>query len=158
MERILEGRSWIFDKYVLLLQDIHSMEQPGRVTLDRATFWLRLYDLSAGAKKEGIISKIASKAGRVISIGYQKDNYLGGRCVRVRVEINDRQPFVRGTQLQIRGGEPMFITFKYERLQHFCYNCGRLGHTDRDCEGPTNPDQTNQYMDPLRALPESARG
>lgn len=33
MDRILEGRPWMFDKHVLLLQPIQRMEQPSKVAL-----------------------------------------------------------------------------------------------------------------------------
>lgn len=114
VECILEGRPWMFDKHVLLLQDIHCMEQPNKVPLEKATFWIRLYDLPVGAMKEGVILKLGGKAGKVISIGYKKNQHLGGWYARARVEFDVRQALVRWTKLQIRGGEPMFITFKYE--------------------------------------------
>lgn len=40
--------------------------------------------------EEGVIVKIGRKAGELLSIGYQEDHYLGGRYIRVRVEINVR--------------------------------------------------------------------
>lgn len=94
VERILEGWPWMFDKYVLLLQQIQAMKQPSRVTLDKATFWIRLYDLPVSAMTENVIEKLGSKAGRVISIGHQKDHHIGGRYVRVRIEVEVRQPLV----------------------------------------------------------------
>lgn len=66
----LERRPWTFDKHVLLMEQISSMEQPSRVALNTVVFWLRIYNLLAGAMKESIIRKLGSKAGRVINIGY----------------------------------------------------------------------------------------
>lgn len=126
VERILKGRPWMFDKHVLLLQQIQAMEQPSQVILDKATYWIRLYDLPVGDMNENVIAKLASKAGRVISISHKKDYHMGGRYVRVRVEVEAGKPVVRGSLLKFRGGTPMFINFKYERLRHFCYHCERL--------------------------------
>lgn len=158
VERIMEGCPWMFDKHILLMQHIHNMEQPSKVILQKAIFWMRIYDLPLGVLKEGVIEKIGSKAGTVLALGHRKNHYIGGRYVRVRVEVDVRHPLARGTQLQIRGRPPMFIAFKYERLQHFCYTCGRLGHTDRDCEAADSPDLPNQYSDHIRASPETSRG
>lgn len=108
-EQVLERRPWTFEKHVLLLQEINSMEQPSKVTHNNMVFWVRMYDLPIGAMKEHIIHILGSKAGRVFEIGYQRENYLGGQYVRVRVEINVTKPLIRGTQLQVRGKKPMFI-------------------------------------------------
>ncbi|KAI9091655.1 hypothetical protein K1719_028098 [Acacia pycnantha] len=30
--------------------------------------------------------------------------------------------------------DPFWVSVKYERLQHFCYDCGRIGHDSRSCK------------------------
>lgn len=132
------------------------MEQPSRVVLTKALFWMRMYDLPTGAM-ENIIHELGSKAGGVITIGYPKKNYLGGRYARVRIELDVSKPLIRGTQLKVRGKNPMIIPFKYERLQHFCFRCGCLGHVKCDCEDGSAPHQLNQYGDALRASPNSSK-
>lgn len=112
IDQVLECMSWSFERHVLLTKEVSPMEQPNKIVLNRATFWLRLYDLPTGAMKESIISKLGSKAGRVINIGCQRDNYLGGRYARLRIELDIIKPLTRGTQLQIRGNEPIFIQFR----------------------------------------------
>ncbi|KAI9113057.1 hypothetical protein K1719_015989 [Acacia pycnantha] len=32
----------------------------------------------------------------------------------------------------------MFVTVRYERLQNYCYNCGRIGHDSRNCKFQTD--------------------
>lgn len=111
IDQVMERQPWTFEKHVLILKEISPFEQPSKVILDKAVFWVRMIDLPIGAIKEHIIDKIGSKAGRVIALGSQKDNNMGGKYARARVEIDINKPLIRGTQLQIRGKLPMFIQF-----------------------------------------------
>ena len=54
-------------------------------------------------------------------------------------------------------------SFKYEKLLNFCFWCGRLNHSDKNCElwieskGTLTPDQ-QQFNSTLRAAPYSSAG
>lgn len=54
--------------------------------------------------------------------------------MRLRVLINVRKPLKRTKKIRKPGGEAKEVAFKYERLGHFCYLCGMLGHIDDYCE------------------------
>ena len=53
--------------------------------------------------------------------------------MRIRVSIDVRKPLKRRMRLKKSGGDWVWIDFKYERLQVFCFICGLLGHTERQC-------------------------
>ena len=40
----------------------------------------------------------------------------------------------KGQEIRSKDGEVGWIRFKYERLPNICYWCGRLSHSDKDCE------------------------
>lgn len=56
-----------------------------------------------------------------------------GRCLRVRAIINIDKPLLRGMNIKGMGGLIFIVFFKYERLPHFGYYCGRFGHGEREC-------------------------
>ena len=48
-------------------------------------------------------------------------------------------------------GDKVWVAFNYERLLGMCYNCGKLGHAERDCLLPkTSKHGERQYGDWLR--------
>lgn len=44
-----------------------------------------------------------------------------------------KKPLKRSQKIRMKDGAVVTITAKYERLPHFCFLCGRIDHTDRDC-------------------------
>lgn len=53
--------------------------------------------------------------------------------MRIRVSIDVRKPLKHRMKLKKEGGEWIWIDFKYERLNIFCFICGLLGHTEKQC-------------------------
>lgn len=56
------------------------------------------------------------------------------RSIRMKVEIQLSKPLKRGIKVRIGTSEPCWLPITYERLPYFCYYCGRLGHTHKDCD------------------------
>ena len=57
----------------------------------------------------------------------------GGDFVRVRVAVNVLEPLCRGRRVTFIDDSNGWVSFRYERLQNFCFWCGHLDHIDKDC-------------------------
>ena len=55
------------------------------------------------------------------------------KFMRVRVDIPIEKPLRRGGHVANTEGERVWVTFKYERLPTFCFNCGVMGHDNKHC-------------------------
>ncbi|KAH9684395.1 reverse transcriptase domain-containing protein [Citrus sinensis] len=53
--------------------------------------------------------------------------------MRLRVSIDVRKPLERRMRMKRAGGEWIWVDFKFERLNIFCFICGLLGHIERNC-------------------------
>ncbi|KAI9076709.1 hypothetical protein K1719_041349 [Acacia pycnantha] len=52
----------------------------------------------------------------------------------MRSLVNLNKPLVSGFWVPRKGKDSAWVSVKYERLQIFCYSCGRLGHEGRTCK------------------------
>lgn len=74
------------------------------------------------------------------------------RFMRVRVDLPLDDPLRRGGNIVNLEGEKMWVTFRYERLPTFCFQCGWLGHDEKHCQCQLHtPNLAKQYGEWMRA-------
>ena len=54
-----------------------------------------------------------------------------GKHFKLLVRVNISQPLLKGTTMKMNG-IIKWPKFKYERCPDFCYNCGMIGHSDKN--------------------------
>lgn len=63
-----------------------------------------------------------------------------GCSLRIKIQIDVHIPLKRGIFLKSGSkGEDKWIPVTYEKLPDFCYSCGSLGHTIKECEEVLGP-------------------
>lgn len=133
LERVLAMEPWHFNKHVLVLNTISSNTQPSQMQFNKTPFWIRVYDVPIIGRKETILTQIGNRFGEVLEIDSSTLDGLA-KSIRIRVLLDLSKPIKRGTKIRIGKAEPYWIPVTYERLSSFCYWCGLLGHTSKDCE------------------------
>jgi hypothetical protein len=75
--------------------------------------------------------------------------------MRLKVRINVTNPLQQHWKVRANEGNYVKISFKYEKLGIFCYLCGLLGHTDKNCPklfDLEHDDGTREWGENLRPL------
>ena len=63
-----------------------------------------------------------------------KDDGVGGEFLRVRVTVDITKPLPHCCKLRATRKHFGWVGIRYECLPNFCYWCGRVSHSERDCE------------------------
>uniref|UniRef100_A0A803MCJ0 CCHC-type domain-containing protein n=1 Tax=Chenopodium quinoa TaxID=63459 RepID=A0A803MCJ0_CHEQI len=131
-ERILASCSWFFDEKLLLVKEMLGGEQPLEVEFLSSPMWVRLLDVPFNKRNSSVMYDIGEALESFLE--FDDSNPLGwGEYMRIKVMTNVRKPLRRGVFIATEGKEVKWIDVKYERLADFCFYCGILDHTERDC-------------------------
>ncbi|KAL8488366.1 hypothetical protein ACS0TY_024590 [Phlomoides rotata] len=93
-----------------------------------------IHDLQVGAFIEGVGILLGNYVGRFVEYDSSNKGAVWRPYMRIRVEVSVDDPLKTGRGIKIANGATAMVLFKYERLNLFCFLCGRLGHTESYCE------------------------
>ena len=151
-ERVLGRRPWVFEGSLFLVEDFDGSMAPSQFTLERAAFWVHMIDLPLTCMGRDIGSKIGASMGVVEAVDTDARGMGWGEFLRVKVQIDLFKHLPRGRKINIEG-TAHWITFQYECLPKFCFQCGSICHGKTGCPKRSNFRQQdmNQYGPWLRA-------
>ncbi|KAM7476675.1 hypothetical protein LguiB_023918 [Lonicera macranthoides] len=145
-QKVIKEGPWSFMGYVMILKSIVPEQNIEEMTFDKCAFWIQIHNLPFQKRSRQNIEKISSMVGTFIEIDEDTiANPTRGLFVRVKIEIDVREPLKRGFKMNRQNSDPLWIPFRYERLPIFCYGCGRIGHEKETCKFP-KPDSTMELI------------
>ncbi|KAL6276963.1 hypothetical protein ACE6H2_020564 [Prunus campanulata] len=108
---------------LVLLAETHVGMDAREMEVGHSTFWVQFHGIPPFNMVTLVARKIGSLIGRVMEVDQAEGDDCIGRCLRVRLQLDVRQPLMRGA----------FVTLRYEYLPEYCFICGCLGHLSRTC-------------------------
>ncbi|KAE8812921.1 hypothetical protein D1007_10017 [Hordeum vulgare] len=123
------------------------------MVFDKVDIWFRVNDLPPARRTETFGNALANWLGEIVRVDCDKEGIARGAHLRVRAKISVHEPMVRGFYLKNSQEDKIgtWYDFLYEKVPHFCFECGRLVHVDGICEPPV--DSVSQWGGWLRASP-----
>jgi hypothetical protein len=148
--KVMEGRPWSFDRFILALSDFDGSIPSSQWNFTTSPFWIQIHDLPLICMTKTIGSKIGHSLGVLETVDIAGEGVEWGSVMRIRVLIDIQKPLERGRSLTI-AGKAQWVSFKYENLPVFCFNCGRIVHGENGCPVRLRPDQKKEWGVWLRA-------
>jgi hypothetical protein len=131
-----------------VLDSADGFVRPSEIRIKSIALWVRLYNLPPAMMKEVHAVQPGNQIGKFIRMDGTFPGYL-----RVRVEFPLLKALMPSLTVRIRGRGAMVINLKYENVLHFCFRCGRMGHTLVNCDAGGVDDDSVQFGEELRASP-----
>lgn len=131
-KRVLEGRPWVLEGNLFLVEDYDWRISPTQLKFDKASFWVRMFNLPLACMGREVGRKIGSSMGVVEEIDTDKDGVGWGEFLRVKILVDLYKPLARGRKMKLDGNS-ILIAFKYERLPKFCFHCRVIRHGPEGC-------------------------
>uniref|UniRef100_A0ACD5UBT0 Uncharacterized protein n=1 Tax=Avena sativa TaxID=4498 RepID=A0ACD5UBT0_AVESA len=155
-KHVRKGGPWQFDFSVVLLKDNDGSTRPSEMVFDTLDMWIQVLDLPMDMMNKVYGELIGGWIGKFISVDVDADGMAWGKDLRIRVSVDVDQPILRGVNLKSSEDEEegCWYDLKYEKIPHFCFDCGRLVHDVGGCVAEKGA--VPQWGEWLRATPRKS--
>ena len=134
-KKIMEDSPWNVMGQLLSLQWWCPWSSIAEVDYDMVPFWVQAHGIPLEALNSRTATKIGERLGVLMEV---EDPMVDGRMLRsflrMRVLINIKQALTTGFWVPRKEKSSVWVWLKYEKLQNYCFQCGRIGHESKDCK------------------------
>lgn len=129
--RVARDGPWHFDKCLILVEDFDRTQQVKNICMTKASLWV--HNLPLMARNEYVGREVGVALSVVEEVDVDHGEVVWGEFMQVWISIDISKPLLQRKKLNLGLSEPVWVQFTYERLPNFCYYCGRLRHTNKEC-------------------------
>lgn len=127
---VAQGGPWIYDGDALLVTPFNDDTRPSETILDAVPVWVRVFDVPWKKQNKAYGEALGGTLGEVLEVDAPAVGHGTNEFLRVRVKL----PYNRRLQevtLEYNAKvvkKRIKFKLKYERVPHFCFHCGFMGH------------------------------
>jgi hypothetical protein len=142
-DRVRDGSPWHVSKNAVILEEFVECMQPSELRFEKLQLWARVLNLPFNLRNATWGKAIAKQIDKTAT-QFVFDPVGGYLRVRVTVDIN--KPLQRGLLIDSAARQSRdWYDIQYEHIPHFCFSCGRLGHSDLFCPTPGSKDEYGKW-------------
>lgn len=133
---ILYSGPWAMKGHLIVFVAWEVSSTLEELTFSHIPFWVNIYNLLLNRLNEENGRRLGNVIGRFLSHDHPPHQHFCHALrpyLRIRALVDVSKPLKIGSFIKRENGVSLWIQFRYERLSNFCYQCGRLGHTQFEC-------------------------
>ncbi|KAL8483591.1 hypothetical protein ACS0TY_026322 [Phlomoides rotata] len=134
LKRVLDNCPWSFGRFPLIVHQLSMGKIPHTVPLKKLMFWVQVFNLPVGYFSETVGERLGNFIGRFLHYDDSNKGAVWKNYMRIRVEVDVLLPLKQLKNIRMSNGVSTRAEFKYERLNLFCFICGKLDHTESICD------------------------
>ncbi|TXG66754.1 hypothetical protein EZV62_008029 [Acer yangbiense] len=134
---VQSGGPWTFDRAIIAFEEPSGTGDIAHMKFNKAEFLVQIHNLPLLCLTEDIGKFLGKMIGEVYDVDLLTAKNVGGTFIRVRVAVSTDELLMRSLRVDLLGtGTVTTMLLRYERLQDYCFNCSKLGHSLIDCAEP----------------------
>jgi hypothetical protein len=129
------GGPWIHQGVACLIAPFINNIRPSATVLDSVLVWVQIYDIPWNKQTDATGRKLGAQLGKVetVDVDTAKNEFNDYLRVRISLPLNRRLKVKITTTVKGKPGSQSYL-LRYERVPHFCFHCGFIGHDKKMCE------------------------
>lgn len=132
-EVIKKGPWYVMGKLVSV-QNWSSQTTMKDIDFSKVQCWVQLHGLPNENLNVRSAEKLLSHMGEIMEIENPlMDGLFIRHFIRARIKVNIKNPLSTGCWIPRKNMSKIWMQIKYEKLQDMCFNCGIIGHEQRNC-------------------------
>ncbi|TXG60988.1 hypothetical protein EZV62_012351 [Acer yangbiense] len=138
--RVVMRKIWQTREGVEIESELEGKGEIQRMVFNKAEFWIQIHNAPLICMSEEIGRFLGSIVGEVVQFDECGSGAYMEKFLRVRVILEIDKPLRKCLRVDVLGDRAESVMLvRHERLSDFCFQCGILGHTFKDClDKPTH--------------------
>jgi hypothetical protein len=99
-KRILEGKLWVFEGSLFLIEDFDGKSSPANYTFNKVAFWVRMSNLPLACMGKETGRMLGETVGRVEMVDTDSKGVGWGESLRVKIQLDLSKPLARERMLK----------------------------------------------------------
>ncbi|KAJ1392784.1 Ribonuclease H-like superfamily [Sesbania bispinosa] len=148
MKKVIREAPWNVMGLHLSIQPWAPEISLEELSFSLSPFWIQIHGLPIDMMTVSNAAKIGSRMGTVLRVKNPTiDGHLLRSFIRIRILININHPLITGCWVPRKNLPKAWISFKYEQLMDYCYNCEN-GESNVSGPSPTMIDLNSGLIQP----------